>query len=264
MKSWTAIAVLAVAAGVARADEVVLRNGARFEGKVTESGDSVTVVMDFGSMTFRKMDVARIDRGLTPLSDFEAKKAALHPDDLDGRVRLARWGRQKELFHHSRRLLEDVIVVDPDHAGAREALGYRRVGGRWLTDDEIKVEQGLVLFRGDWVKQDTVDEILKIEAQRALEEARLDEMEMLRTRALEAEAAAARAQEEARAAYDPYYGDYYYRRPIYFTTFWGWRGSSCRPANKPICASRPIATPKPAGAPSSGARSAPAIPRARR
>jgi hypothetical protein len=154
MKFTAAVALLAIAAGTARADEVVLRNGAKFEGKVKEQGDTVTVVMDFGSMTFRKMDVARIDRGLSPIAEFDAKVAELKSDDLDGKLQLAIWARQKELHHRSRNLLENILARDPGHAGAREALGFRRFKGQWLTDDDLKREQGLVLYQGGWMRRE--------------------------------------------------------------------------------------------------------------
>jgi hypothetical protein len=82
MRSLTAtLAFLAAAAGAARADEVVLRNGARFEGEVKESGNSVIVKMDFGTITFRKMDVARIERGHSALQEFDAALEKLKDGD---------------------------------------------------------------------------------------------------------------------------------------------------------------------------------------
>jgi hypothetical protein len=213
MRQIAALVVLA-AAGTARADEVVLRNGARFEGQVRESGDSVVVIMDFGSITFRKMDVARIERGTSSLTEFDAKLAELKGDDLEGKYRLALWARQRELGHRARKLFEEILVRNPDHEGARAALGYRKFDGRWMTEDEIKIAQGYVIFRGEWIRRDIADSIQQAEARRAAEAARWDEMERLRLRAEEAEAAAARAGEEAARAYAEW--DYpavvYYRR----------------------------------------------------
>ncbi len=219
MRHLAAVAILAAAAGAARADEVVLRNGARFEGQVKESGNTVTVVMDFGSMTFKKMDVARIERGVSALTEFDTKVTALKADDLEGKFTLAVWARNKDLHHRARKLFEEVLLRDPDHAGAREALGYRKHEGRWLTDDEIRIERGLVLFRGEWVKREVAEEIRRADAERAAMQARQAEIDLLRVRAAEAEAAAARAREDAeRARYSRDYDDYY-RRPIYFYPF---------------------------------------------
>jgi len=193
MRHFAALAILAAASGTALADEVVLRNGARFEGEVRESGDSVVVIMDFGSITFRKIDVARIERGTSTLTEFDAKLAELKGEDLEGKYRLALWARSKELGHRARKLFEEILVRNPDHDGARAALGYRKYDGRWMTDDEIKIAQGYIIFRGEWIRREIADSIQQEEARRAAESARYDDMERLRIRAEEAEAAAARA-----------------------------------------------------------------------
>src|SRR5262245_52573463 len=92
MRHIAALAVLLVASVPAWADEVVLRNGARFEGDVQVSKDTVTVVMDFGSITFKKIDVARIERGPSPILVFDGRLVLVKPDDLEGRYELAMWG----------------------------------------------------------------------------------------------------------------------------------------------------------------------------
>jgi hypothetical protein len=240
MRYAAALILLAGAAGTARADEIVLRNGARFEGKVKEHGDSVTVVMDFGSMTFRKMDVAKIHRGTSALAEFDARIVELKSDDLDGKHQLAIWARQNELHHRSRNLLEDILSRDPDHKGAREALGFRRHKGKWLTEDEIKIEQGFVLYRGDWMRRETAEELVKIEAELEAERIRAYEIEELRVRALEAEAAAKQAEADAEAARAQAAADYYnYNRPITFI-YYRWH---CEPRNwlgkPPACSPAP-------------------------
>jgi hypothetical protein len=230
MRHLAAVAILAAAAGAARADEVVLRNGARFEGEVREGKDTVTVVMDFGTITFKRIDVARIDRGASALTEFDAKIAELKSDDLDGRYKLALWARHKGLDHRARQTFEEILVRDPEHAGAREALGYRKVEGRWLSEDEIRTARGEVLFRGEWISREVADHIRKIEAERAAESSRIAEVERLRIRVAEAEAAAYRAREDAareRATAD--YDDYYYRRPVVFYRWYANPDFSCRP-----------------------------------
>src|SRR5262245_22656570 len=202
MRYVAAVAVLAAAAGAARADEVVLRNGARFEGQVHESKDSVTVVMDFGSMTFKKIDVARIDRGPSALAEFDAKIAELKADDLDGRYRLAMWARRKLLDQRATRLLEEILERDPEHAGAREALGYTRHDGRWLTEDQVKIQKGLTYFRGGWTSQEMADEIRRIEAERDAELSKIAAMESMRLKEIEAEGAVERRLLEEAAYYD--------------------------------------------------------------
>ncbi|HTF56109.1 MAG TPA: hypothetical protein VK661_02480 [Planctomycetota bacterium] len=235
MRQIAALVVLAAAAGAARADEVVLRNGARFEGQVRESGDSVVVTMDFGSITFRKMDVARIERGASSLAEFDAKYAELKGDDIEGRYRLGLWARSKELAQRARKVFEEILVRNPDHEGARAALGFRKYDGRWMTEDEIRIAQGYIVFRGEWIRRDIADSIQQDEARRFVESARFDEVERLRIRAEEAEAAAARARAEAsRACGDPDYPDIVSYRRILYPRFY------FRPWPKPACPVKPV------------------------
>lgn len=217
MRYITALAALAVASIPAFADEVVLRNGARFEGDVRESKDTVTVVMDFGSITFKRIDVARIDRGPAPILVFDGRLVLLKADDLEGRFDLAMWALDRHLDQRATKLLEHILERDPDHARAREALGYRRHQGKWLTEEEYFTEQGLVKCRGEWMKKEIVREILRIEAEQEAEIARQVELEVLRARVAEAEEAAAIAQEDAARAQAEAesYADSYYR-PVFF------------------------------------------------
>ncbi|MBI4565465.1 MAG: hypothetical protein HY716_12295 [Planctomycetes bacterium] len=222
MKYAAWIVGLALLRVPARADEVVLRNGARFEGRVTESASSVVVELDYGTITLRRSDVARIHRGPSALDELERRAAALRPGDVEGRYRLARWAAERDLLTRARKLFEEVVVREPDHAGARAALGYRRHEGRWMTEVEIRAAEGFVRFRGRWVLESEADAILKREAERGAEEARRAELELLRTRMLEAEAAANRARaavEELRARFDRRRWDWIWGQVIYLPPF---------------------------------------------
>jgi len=229
MKHVWASAILATAAGAAQADEVVLRNGARFEGHVKENDKTVTVVMDFGSVTFKRIDVARIDRGPSPITDFDAKLAEVKAEDLDGRCRLAVWAKQRGLDQRAQQLFEDILARNPNHAGAREGLGYKKVDDRWLSEADYKLEQGLVLFRGEWMSRETADGIRLIEAQRAAEIARIAVEGEMRIKEIEAETSAMRAaEEEARQSAEAGY-DFGYRLPLYYPPWYGFPGNNCRP-----------------------------------
>ena len=220
MRHVAALAVLLGASLPALADEVVLRNGARFEGDVRESKDTVTVVMDFGSITFKRIDVARIERGPSAILVFDGRLVLLKPDDLDGRFELAMWALDNHLDQRATSLLEHILKRDPNHAGAREALGYRRHQGKWVTEEEYYREQGLVPFRGEWMKREIVEEIARLEAQKEAELRREVELEMMRYRVAEAEAAAAQAQEDAaraQAEAEAYIDSGYYRAAYFFS-----------------------------------------------
>lgn len=196
MKIATSVAVL-LAAVPAWADEVVLRNGGRFEGRVVEAPGSVTVYMDFGSISFPRSEVALIRSGASVIQEFARREAELRAGDAEARYRLALWAKQHDLTNGMRRLLNETLALDPQHEGARTELGYRRHEGRWLTEEEYRAARGEVLFRGAWIKKTEAEAIEQREADRAASVYLETELLKARTMLLAAEADYARAKAEA-------------------------------------------------------------------
>jgi hypothetical protein len=162
-------------ASAALADEVTLRNGSTFSGIVREQGDRVTIEMDFGSMTFRKVDVRSISRNNEDfLSQFEEKaKTAL---DVKSMLALAAWARDRGLAARASELYRKVLVLDPDQAEARKALGYEKVNGLWLAGDELMTARGFVKVNGRWMTKDMADRLLEQEHQERIENDRLTQL----------------------------------------------------------------------------------------
>ena len=75
---------------------------------------------------------------------------ACQGDDVAGQWAVAEWCRTHALEPLRRQHLRRVLDLEPDHAGARQALGYTQVRGRWVTQAEFMQEQGYVLYRGKW------------------------------------------------------------------------------------------------------------------
>src|SRR5262245_50325963 len=98
-------------ASAALADEIILKNGAAFSGVVREQGDKVIVEMDYGSMTFKKVDVRLIQRGEDVLTQFQEK--ARTATDVKSMMELAAWARDKGLAGRAMELYRKVIVLDP-------------------------------------------------------------------------------------------------------------------------------------------------------
>src|SRR5262249_25009231 len=170
---------LACLASTAFADEVTLRNGSTFTGIVREEGDRVTIEMEFGSMTFRRVDVRSISRGEDVVKTFEEKAAKA--DGAKGLVEVALWGRDHGLRVRADELLERIIRVDPDQAEARAALGYQRIGGRWLKGDDLLIAQGMTKIDGKWMSSTEAQlelnrrEAARVEAARNALEARTND-----------------------------------------------------------------------------------------
>jgi hypothetical protein len=60
------------------------------------------------------------------------------PDTAAGHLTLARWCLGRNLDDQARAHLTRLLDFLPDHAAAREALGFVRLGGKWLSPAEIQ------------------------------------------------------------------------------------------------------------------------------
>lgn len=142
---------------MASPDEVELTDGTLIEGKVQETGDTVRVTRSGGTVTFPRFLVKRIEYKKTPQDIYLEKAAALKDDDLEGRLRLARWCATQRLQAEARAEYAKVIAAETDHEEARAALGYRRQNDKWMTEDEINAGKGLVRHHGRWMTPEERD-----------------------------------------------------------------------------------------------------------
>lgn len=195
----SALALAAFLASPAQADEVHLNNGFTLKGRVDDRGDQLVVHTPNGRVWVAKGQVKQIVRRDTPGQQFERRRAALlseHPLDLDGRVELAKWALARNLRSAGRRELRDVLAVEPNHAGARAALGYVRHEGAWVTPDEQKRLLGFVRDGGDWITADEAKlrRAKRLDALAAAQAAKDVKRTQAQTRKLEAETRLAEAQ----------------------------------------------------------------------
>ncbi|MCW8130775.1 MAG: hypothetical protein KIS92_10530 [Planctomycetota bacterium] len=231
----------------AYADIVVLKNGKRLEGRVVENGDEVTVYTRFGTIKLERSRIESILPSKTVLDELEERVGALQekiaadkPDAVaQGQLwyALAQWCGEKQLDRAREENLRRAIASDPEQPLARQALGYTKINGRWLTGEERQQALGLVKYQNQWVTPEARDD-----AERAASESRKRDLEKARDEAdirlkkaetdkleaerklLEAQAAQSRTerdrldrewdelQRERSRLYDQqrYYGPYYY------------------------------------------------------
>lgn len=64
------------------------------------------------------------------------RRAKLKESDVETRLALAKFCRKHELHDDERRLLEEVVAIDPENKPARRALGHVRHEGKWMTPEE--------------------------------------------------------------------------------------------------------------------------------
>lgn len=72
----------------------------------------------------------------TTLARYERERAAT-PDTVAGHLQLADWCAGEKLADQERAHLMRVIDLSPDHAAARQRLGFARQGGAWVSQQEL-------------------------------------------------------------------------------------------------------------------------------
>ncbi len=166
---------LALLAGPAFADEILLKNGRSLEGKVTEAGDMVVFEKAGLRMEMRRDEVSEIRRTPSPKEEYAKRAAALDAykasagreekakkaDDAESRHRLGLWCATKGLKDEAKAEQEKAVALDPDHAGARRALGFVKTETGWRPEDEVMQEKGLVRAEGRWVTKEEAERIAR-------------------------------------------------------------------------------------------------------
>jgi len=177
IRSILAMLWLAALALPASADIVHLKTGGTLEGSVTETDAEVIVRMPAGEVRLPREAVLRIEKKLSVLDEFANRAGALQHDNAAGHYELGLWARQNGLEAQARALIQTTIAIDPNHAAAREALGYRLVDGKWLSEADEMRAKGLILHDGQWMTPEAAAKLRTLEAQLAIakEERRLAE-----------------------------------------------------------------------------------------
>ncbi len=163
-----AFVAAALAAAAARADVVRLKNGRALEGKAERHEDgSVTLALaGGGTLTLSREQVVEIELAPTPEEQYATRKSALPPGNAEARFGLGKWCLTKGLSTQAKEEFRAALAIDPDHAGAREALNYVRDGEKWVTQEEFHRRRGEVLFEGNWITTARKQELLAARRQK--------------------------------------------------------------------------------------------------
>ena len=181
-----AVAIASLAA-TSVADVVHLKSGATLEGQVVKTDDGVIVKLPAGEVRISTAAIARIETKPSVLDEFAKRAAGLKDDDLAGLVELAQWAQARGLKTQARDLWRSVLAMNPEHALARQALGYRNVNGKWMTEDEAMKARGLLKHDGEWMTPEAAARLRTLQA----------ELELAREKRRAAEAELERAREDA-------------------------------------------------------------------
>ncbi|HLY09322.1 MAG TPA: hypothetical protein VKW04_08480 [Planctomycetota bacterium] len=197
MKSMVlALAFLVASAAVAAADEIQLTNGSKIVGNVSKKdAQKVTIEVGAGTITLDAKDVSSISLGKTALSEYEDRWKEIQSSTKPGDVYdLLLWAKSKGLTRYLAPLAAKVLLLDPEHAGARAELRFEKVHGKWLTFEQAQEARGLVFQDDRWV---TKAEIQLMEKRRLEAKERADAAQDARKQRLEEERAAHQAAVDA-------------------------------------------------------------------
>jgi hypothetical protein len=161
----------AALSGSALADVVVLKDGSKREGKIVKEDDK-QVVLEIAQgrlkaqIILERAEIQSIEKGETSnerlVKEVERRRKKLRANDKAGWLEYARWlDRQNGFSKEAKAAYEKVITIDKDNEVARRRLGYRKVAGQWMTEEEIMIAKGYVKHAGKWM---TPEDKAKVEA----------------------------------------------------------------------------------------------------
>jgi hypothetical protein len=144
------IIALSLLAAFAAADELHRKDGTVLAGKVTLDGDRYSVVDRNRKYVVPAAEVVKVVPKRSFMDDYEERLEALPEGDPEAIYEFGRWLEENDWKGKARLAYEEVVSLDPDHRGARRALGYELWEGEWVSPDELNRKKGLVEFEGQW------------------------------------------------------------------------------------------------------------------
>ncbi len=122
---------LLLLATAAAADVVVLKSGKKIRGGYAEVGDEVIVnpfnsrhpKMVFEIQRIPRASVKELIREDRPRVEFQDRRLALAPDDIEGRLELAAWCKGKKLEAERILVLLEILKIDPEQKDALKGIG---------------------------------------------------------------------------------------------------------------------------------------------
>ena len=135
---WIIVLGCLLAAGIAWAETkiVILKDGGRLEGEVTETEDGYQVLTLFGPRLIPHYKVEKIITKLEPREEFDQRREQIKDDDADGHLELGRWAMtlklsdkalKKEMLELAKQQFQHVLELRDDDDQAK--LLIRRADG---------------------------------------------------------------------------------------------------------------------------------------
>jgi hypothetical protein len=152
--------VFLLLAGAGGADEVLVADGRKLVGRITEAGDDEVTVLTYrdGPVTVRARDVRKSTKGANLYDEYDAK-AKDASDTADGHFELGNWCKGKGLVWQARIEWRKATQLNAEHEAARKALGDKKGKDGWTAFEDVQKAAGLECFEGKWLKPDAIARI---------------------------------------------------------------------------------------------------------
>ena len=139
------LVLLVLVAPAAFGDKLHLKNGHTLEGELVRETAThyYFKIRGMGEQPIAKADVLRFEESKSVFDEYTERRKALKKDDAKGHYELGLWCKENSLRKEAKTEFEAAMAADPDHAGARDELGFARYEGEWITKekrDEILAE----------------------------------------------------------------------------------------------------------------------------
>lgn len=158
---FASILSLSLFAASAAADDVHLKDGRVLSGRVAEEGSRYTIVDRDRKYAVPKAKVEKVVKRRSFMDDYEERLDKLPEDDAEAIFEFGKWLEANDWPTRARLAYAEVLNLDPDHRGARKALGYRLFEGEWVSPEEENRRNGLVEFEGRWYTKHDLAEFKK-------------------------------------------------------------------------------------------------------
>jgi hypothetical protein len=148
---WLLILSMLAITPAALGDDVFLKNGQVIYGEVQETPEAYRIKVEHGAITIEKKRVLRIEKKISAMEVYRSRAEKMGEGTADDHYRLATWCEARNLPRTARKEYHRAIRKDPDHVGARTALGYLRIDGKWMTREEHLLSRGYVHDGKRWI-----------------------------------------------------------------------------------------------------------------
>ncbi len=124
--------LLSASAPLARGDLFILKGGGEIEGEVlADHGDTLRIRTPIGTVDIERTQIERQVAAPSPWDRYQHEKRKYKQTAAD-QFALAQWCAKNGLRTEELEHLRETIKLDPDHAGARAALGFVHENGQWV------------------------------------------------------------------------------------------------------------------------------------